>query len=1150
MSVEKTPNTVVAAGQKAPFNLKVTNSGTGNLTGLSVKDLLPAGIAFDETFVGDNGLPFKIKDVQIPADTPELPTPVFTPVTTGERISALAWDFNKNADGSDFLFAPGSTFVIEIRASLEPGSNAGAVLKNTMGATSANPDLVCKGTEDADDMFGEGTYCIDSAELTVKAGAFFQSRKWVAGTPALGWYNTLTKLAVPVAGESCPATSDADGVKYTAYPCVAMVNPGDNFKYILRLVNSGTESGTDMRVIDTFPASGDKGVVAGEARGTEWDNRPTLATEPTLSGPGTMTTLYTDKAEVCAKDLDMGGAGSNSAQCAAGDWAAGYGPEVTAAQFQLAFDPKIGPGQQVDIAFEMNSPVDVAKVSDPTVAWNSFAHAETTDRNGNPHVLPPTEPIKVGVALAYGNLNLVKVIGENPSNLPVAGLAFTFHVSCEITPVGGELTTVWDKDYKVTSLTEVTVTGIPANSTCRVWELDAKGGNTDHGVDNPLSFVIQPGLGGPSVETATITNNFPDAIVALEKKVTGAAAQYAQGSYPMDLFCTFDGEAVEGYSPKQVEVPANDERYVTAVPPGSDCHVTETDDGGATEVTYIPAKDGSTETSGTVITESGVPAKVQVTNDFRAGSLSVNKETTGAGATVLAQGPFTFAVVCSFNGVDGVIDDVITIPAGTEGQTAFTSEKLEGLPAGASCLVSETDNGGADYTPEPVTVVIPDSDNVIVGFTGENANTFSAGTIGLTKKLAGEAAGEDWATAAVFTVAVSCERDALDAGGNTIRTTVFNQTVTIKGGETVAALLGADGEPVKLPVGSHCFGTETNAGGATSSSVDHSSFDTAAVVEVQEDASVVQELSLTATNTFDYGSLVLAKKLDGAAAGYVGDREFTLALTCQLDQGQESATTVVDGRELTIKGGGTVTVDKLPVGADCWVAETVNGGASSVTIDHSDVASAAVVGAGEAATVTVTNTFDAGLLSVSKKVVNGGAGPYTFELVCTIGEAAVALEPGDAAFKLKDGESKTISVPNDAGCVVTESNVPTGDTVTYLASSGATDGTVAVNAEAGIQVTNTFKEAPVVPGPNPGDNPTPGPGEDPAPGQDPSPDQSPAPGQDPGPGEGTGTGTDTGSGPELGNTGANGIGGLSVAAVGALLFGLTLLGIRRRKARA
>ncbi len=1148
LAVEKTPDTVVSPGQKAPFYLKVTNTGTGNITGLSVKDLLPPSITFDDSFVGDNGLPFKIKDVVLPENTAPLPAPVFAPEVEGERISGLTWDFTKNADGSDFLFAPGATFVIEIQVTLSPGSGAGDVLTNTMGATSTNEGLVCKGTEDAENIFGEGTYCIDSAELTVKSGAYFQSRKWVAGTPSLGWYNTTTGEAVAVGGPSCPATTDGDGVQYTAFPCIALVNPGDNFKYILRLANAGTESGTDMRIIDTLPALGDKGIVGGGDRGTEWDKTPTLASEPVLTGPGTMTTLYTDQADVCTKDLAMGGAGSAAAQCAPEDWAAGYGPTVTALQFQLAFDPKLASGQQVDIAFEMKSPMDVSQVSDPTIAWNSFAHAETTDQSGKPHVLPPTEPLQVGVALAYGSLNLVKVIGDNPSTLPVADLEFTFHVTCTITPVGGELTTVLDQDYMVTSNRPHSVTGIPANSTCQVWELDAKGGDTDHGVDNPLSFLIKPGLGEPSVETATITNDFPDAIVAVEKKVTGAAAQYAQESYPMDLFCTFDGQPVEGYSPKQVEVPANDERYVTAVPPGSDCYVVETDDGGATEVTYLPAKDGSTEESGSVVTESGVPAKVQVVNDFRVGSLQVNKETIGAGAPVLAQGPFAFSVVCSFNGVDGVINESITIPAGTEGQTTFTSEKLEGLPAGADCLVTETDNGGADYTPEPVPVTISDSDNVVVGFTGENANVFSAGTIGLKKTLDGNAAAEDWATNAIFTVAVTCERDTLDAEGATIRTTVFNQTVNIKGGETLAALVDAEGNPVKLPVGSHCFGEETNTGGATSSSIDHNNFENAAVVEVQEDPTEVQALSITATNTFDYGSLEISKKLDGDAAGYVGDREFTLTLTCQLDQGLETATTVVDGREITIKGGETITVDKLPVGADCWVAETDNGGASSVTIDHSDAASAAVVDQDDAVTVTVTNTFDAGLLTVSKKVINGGAGPYTFELVCATGQGAVVLAPGDAAFKLKGGEAKTISVPNGAECAVTETNVPDGAAVSYATSAGGTDGKVAVNGEGNVQVVNTFKETPPTPEPTPEPTPTPTPTPTAAPTPAPTPGDptpNPSPGAtSPAPASTTTPGATS---PGLGNTGANGIAGLTLAALGAVLAGLILVSRKRRK---
>jgi fimbrial isopeptide formation D2 family protein/uncharacterized repeat protein (TIGR01451 family) len=601
LDADKSQDTSLAPGETAPFYLKVTNNGTANLPNLVVKDLLPAGMAFDETFKGDNGLPFKVTNVQVPAGTPVLPAPAFSTVIDGERIGTLVWDFGKG-----FVLAPGSTFTIEIRAGLAAGVKAGELVTNTMGATSSHPKLQCTNKSTTDGDFGQGKYCTDTATVKVNTGAAFQARKWVAGTPELGWYHTLTKQTVAVGGATCPVTTDADGVKYTAYPCITMVNPGDTFQYLLRVVNAGTESGTDMRIIDRLPASGDKTVVGNLDRGTAWDKAPTLASVPQLTGAGaTMQTLYSTKNTLCTDDLKMGGAGSSAAQCPSAEWNAGYGPTVTGLQFRIAFDPKLAPGKGVEIAFAMKSPLDVTQKGDPTIAWNSFGHAETTDKGGKPHVLPPTEPIQVGVALAYGELVLVKKIGANPSNLPVADAPFTFHVTCQLTPVGGKLITVLDKDYKVTSRAEVRITGIPAGATCKVWEADTLGGFTDHGTDKPLTYVIKPALGVPSVETAEITNDFPDAVVELEKKVTGAGAGFAQGSYPMDVFCTFDGTPVEGYNPKKIQVPANDKRFVTAVPPGSSCYVAETDDGGATEVSYLPAVAGQPGESGSVVTHAG-----------------------------------------------------------------------------------------------------------------------------------------------------------------------------------------------------------------------------------------------------------------------------------------------------------------------------------------------------------------------------------------------------------------------------------------------------------------------------------------------------------------------------------------------------------------
>lgn len=1063
LSVDKSPNSVIGPGETAPFYLKVTNTGTAMIPDLVVKDLLPAGMTFDETFKGDGGAPFKVKDTQVPAGTPAVPAPVFSTRIAGDKVDQTTWDFSKQADGSAWLFAPGSTLTIEIQVTLAPGVSASDVITNTMGATSTDPNLTCGGTSQTNGGFGAGLYCTDPASLTVKAGAAFQARKWVAGNPALGWYNGRTKAPVAIDGPGCPVATDAAGVKYTAYPCIALVNPGDSYNYMLRLVNSGTEPGTDMRIIDRFPAPGDKGVIINQDRGTEWNNRPVLVSEPVLTGPGALTTSYTNSSAICTKDLAMGGAGSNAPQCAASDWSDPFSTSVTAAQMRVAFNPAIVPGAKVDITFSMKTPLDVAAASDPTVAWNSYAHAETTARDGKTNVLPPTEPIQVGVALAYGSLSLQKAIGANPSNLPLDTVKFTFHAKCTISPVGGPATTVLDKDFKVSAAVPINVPGIPAGAGCDVWEVDSLGGFTDHDAAHPVSLVITGGLGAPSIQAVKITNDFPDAVIELNKTVTGDGAAFAQDAFPMDVFCTFAGAPVPGYSPLKVTVRPLEGRYVTNVPPGSQCQVVETDDGGATEVTYTPA--GTPGASGSVTTAAGVPHHVSVTNDFRTSTLVVNKEVVGAGSPQHAQGPFTYSVVCSFNGRPGVVNKTITIAKGNGSQTAFTSEPLDGLPVGAECTVAETDNGGADATPSPVTVTILDGRPVVAGFTrdGENPNVYSAGTIGLAKELAGDAKDEDYAKNAVFTIHVSCERDARDAEGNPVRTTVLSKDVQIKGGETIAALKDKDGNPITLPVGTHCYGGETVTGGATSSAIDKDSFDNAAVVEVQENPEELQKLSITAVNTFDYAPLVLNKKVDGGAAGYVGNREFTVALTCVLPQGGEEPTALVTAREYKITGGQSITVEKLPVGALCWTEETDRGGADSTIIDHGSLADAAVVGGKETAGITATNTFDAAVLTVSKRVVNGGAGPYSLTLMCTTSQGPVPLDAADAAFSLKGGESRTVSVPLGAECAVAEVDVPDGDTVTFADSDGGTDGKLAVNGTVSVTVTNTFQVAPVAP---------------------------------------------------------------------------------------
>ena len=142
------------------------------------------------------------------------------------------------------------------------------MITNTMGASSPVDDLVCTEPDVVvtDGAFGAGTYCTDPANVSVTSGASFTSRKWVAGNPALGWYNASTGELVPIGGGGCLSLQGPAGT-YTTNPCIAIVNPGEPFHYVLRVQNAGTESAVEMTIVDTFPVEGDTGILGGAARG-------------------------------------------------------------------------------------------------------------------------------------------------------------------------------------------------------------------------------------------------------------------------------------------------------------------------------------------------------------------------------------------------------------------------------------------------------------------------------------------------------------------------------------------------------------------------------------------------------------------------------------------------------------------------------------------------------------------------------------------------------------------------------------------------------------------------------------------------------------------------------------------------------------------
>jgi hypothetical protein len=224
------------------------------------------------------------------------------------------------------------------------------------------------------------------------------------------------------------------------------------------------------------------------------------------------------------------------------------------------------------------------------------------------------------------------------------------------------------------------------------------------------------------------------------------------------------------------------------------------------------------------------------------GGLVIVKDIAGAGASE-AVGPFEFQVVCTY--LDSTVRETTVTLERTGDETTLESDRIDGIPVGASCVVTETATGGADTTPPAVTVLIvtnDDENTVTAGF----VNEFSAGTISVEKVLAGTDADSDAVKAKVFTIQVTCQV-AVDGLDDPV--TVFSGTVALKGGQTSTAT-DENGDAILLPLGAVCFGAETDTGGADKAVVDHDSFENGVAVKsgTPDD---LQSLVITATNTFD-----------------------------------------------------------------------------------------------------------------------------------------------------------------------------------------------------------------------------------------------------------------------------------------------------------
>lgn len=366
------------------------------------------------------------------------------------------------------------------------------------------------------------------------------------------------------------------------------------------------------------------------------------------------------------------------------------------------------------------------------------------------------------------------------------------------------------------------------------------------------------------------------------------------------------------------------------------------------------------------------------------------------------------------------------------------SALISNLPIGAECAivdenyvpVSVTAPGqygsvedgasGFSFGSDPADAIILDAD------TGLNViavtNLFTPTSVELGVSVAGNAASYLPADA-TFDVAMQCS-----FGGFTRDYGPFS----LRDGETHTV--------ENLPVGANCLTTETEHRGAS----------TVTATVDGTDAPLTAERSLTATaldpgaheihfvNLFEAGGdLTILKRVETPAAGTaVGDVSFELTCTLggfPMDLGDRATL------GLSIPEGETsasISLEGLPVGAECVVHESDAGGANIAAPDRT-----ATVLADTEVIVEMVNRYSPAALSLDKRVAGPGAAesrvPASFEVAAmctrdlTVGGRELTVTDFNGVVSVTPGTPTTVpNLPEGSRCAVTEPNLAGAESVT------------------------------------------------------------------------------------------------------------------------
>ena len=466
--------------------------------------------------------------------------------------------------------------------------------------------------------------------------------------------------------------------------------------------------------------------------------------------------------------------------------------------------------------------------------------------------------------------------------------------------------------------TSQTYEKLPGNATCVVTET-ADGVTRTTVVDivgSGQTATVPPG----GTATATITDTYSDAPGALlVGKVINGPGAGQQGPIVIEVACT--NQPLVTITIK-AGIPAGRGVFpITDIPAGTTCTVTETVDGHTATVSV--QVHGGTQTAD-VGPGDTVVLPIVDTYSLRPGSLTVTKKIAGPAAGT--QGAVTVHTVCS--GVPLVPD--LTVPAGAP--AGSTSRTYAGLPAGVTCVVTETGTGvnlvsTVTVTGDGARATIPAGGTATVTIT----NTYSPrpGSLLVVKTIGGPAAGRQ----GVVTLTVAC-------GTAPVRT--FTVPAGTPAGRSIFLVTG-------IPAGTTCTSTETTDGATATVVVDGANGPHTATVS----AGHLVLADFTNFYTPALGALLVNKTITGPGAGLQGQIE--LLVSCPA-LGAAYGWVIPAN---TAAGDVHHYFNGIPAGTVCTVTETETGASSTVPVDVAGSVGSATIVADAVASVALINTVAA-----------------------------------------------------------------------------------------------------------------------------------------------------------------------------------------------